>query len=65
MKTEMSITSSAASEVMKLIHEHLAEGGPFNDDLLLSVHEALGEADRIVIIPDHDLTALEAQSEDN
>lgn len=49
MGTEYTISVASVVEVIKLIDEHLKKGGPFDDELLLEVKEALGNADRIVI----------------
>ena len=53
MKTEITITSADAFEAIKLIQEYLYKGGTgFDGDALERVLDALGEADRIVIIPE-------------
>ena len=49
MGEEYEISQNAAGEVVKLIDEHLKQGGPFNDELLAEVKEALDWAWRIVI----------------
>lgn len=52
MKTEIVITSADAFEVMKLIEEYLHKGGQgLNQDALERVYHALGNADRITIVP--------------
>jgi hypothetical protein len=63
MNIEGQIVASAAVEVIKLIDEHVKEGGPFDNELLLSVSAALGECHRIEIIQDSDLTAFVAENE--
>lgn len=62
MRTEATISVAAATEVMKLIDEHVKQGGPFDNELLLEVSDALGEADRIVISDEEE--DEEAQDED-
>ena len=52
MQTEITITNAAAIEAKRLIEEYMFQGGSgFNVDLLEQVLDALGEADRIVIVP--------------
>jgi len=52
MQTEITITEAAAIEAKRLIEEYMFQGGTgFSVDLLEQVMDALGEADRIVIVP--------------
>ncbi len=54
MMSATTISHAAAEEVIKLIEEHLKEGGPFDNDLLLEVSDALTGSDRIEISDDED-----------
>lgn len=50
IRTEATISSSAAVAVISLINEYLNQGGSGHDeDALIEARDALGEADRIVI----------------
>ena len=51
MKTEIEVSNLAAVETIKLIEEYTSQGGVgFDDDALMEMYRALGNADRIVIL---------------